>query len=217
MKTILNKHLGKMAVSACGLAMAALGLLIAAGCSTTSLEQAAMQMRATELAKTNLFVLRAGDEVKVSFPGSKSLDTTQKIRRDGKIVMPLIGEVNAAGLTPEMLQTNLGNLYEPQISSKVVIVTVESSSFPVFVTGAVVHPGKVVSDHPLTALDAIMEAGGFDFSNADLKDVRVVRHENGAMKTYSLNLKLVLDGEKSEPFYLLPSDIVYVPQRFTFF
>jgi protein involved in polysaccharide export with SLBB domain len=94
---------------------------------------------------------------------------------------------------------------------------VVASSFPVFVTGAVVHPGKILSDHPLTALDAVMEAGGFVLTTANLKDVRVIRNENGVMKKYSLNLKLLLDGKDSQPFYLEPSDIIFVPERFTFF
>ena len=162
-------------------------------------------------------VLRAGDVVKVSFPGAANLDTTQQIRRDGKITMPLIGEVTAAGLTPETLQAQLITKYAPQISSKQVIVTVDSSAFPVFVTGFVMHPGKVVSNHPITALEAIMEAGGFNYTSANLKDVRVIRNVNGVMTKYSLNLKRVLAGERSHPFYLQPSDIVYVPERFSFF
>ena len=188
------------------------------GCATSSNEKAMQAMAAAaNQDKPDLLVLREGDMVRVSFPGSANLDASQQIRRDGKILLPLIGEVTAAGLTPEALQTNLAELYAPQISTKQLIVTVVSSAFPVFVTGAVVHPGKITSDHPLTALDAIMEAGGFALATANLKDVRVIRNENGVMKKYSLNLKLILDGKSSQPFYLKPSDIIFVPERFSFF
>jgi len=60
--------------------------------------------------------------------------------------------VDAAGLTPDALQKKLIDLYAPQISSKEVTVAVQSSAFPVFVNGSVVHPGKILSDHPITAL-----------------------------------------------------------------
>ena len=162
--------------------------------------------------------LREGDVLKIFFPGSPTLDSTQVIRRDGKINLPLIGDVDAAGMTPKALETKLLDLYAPQLSSKQVTVQVESSSFPfLHVTGMVQHPGKVLSDHPMTALEAVMEAGGFDYTKADLKDVTVIRRENGIMKNYKLNLKAVLDGRQTNPFYLKPDDIVYVPERFNMF
>ena len=161
--------------------------------------------------------LREGDVLRISFPGSPSLDTTQQIRRDGKITLPLVGEVQAAGMIIETLQQNLVKLYAPQLSTKEVTVTVASSSFPVFVTGSVIRPGKIMSDHPITALDAIMEAGGFDYTKANLKAVRVIRHEKDRVENYTLNLKLVLEGKAHKSFYLKPSDIVFVPERFSWF
>lgn len=161
--------------------------------------------------------LREGDVLKISFPGSPSLDTTQTIRRDGKITMQLVGDVDAAGMTPSALEQKLVELYKSQISSSQVTVQVVSSSLPVYVTGMVLRPGKIVSDHPITALDAIMEAGGFDYSKANLKNVVVIRQEGNVMKNYKLNLKDVLGGKTHEPFYLKPDDIVYVPERFSMF
>jgi polysaccharide export outer membrane protein len=161
--------------------------------------------------------LREGDVLKIIFPGSPTLDSTQVIRRDGKINLPLVGDVDAAGMTPTALEKKLVELYAPQLSSKQVTVQVESSSFPFYVTGMVQHPGKILTDHPITALEAVMEAGGFDYARADLKDVTVIRRENNIMKNYKLNLKAVLNGRKSDPFYLKPDDIVYVPERFNMF
>ena len=161
--------------------------------------------------------LRPGDVVQISFPGAPNLNATQQIRRDGKITLSLVGEVDAAGLTPAELEKKLVDLYSSQLVDKQVNVTVTSSSFPVFVTGAVQRPGKVLSDHPITALEAIMEAGGFDYNRANLKAVKVIRNNNGHMENFKLNLKEVLAGNESNPFYLKPSDIVYVPERFTWF
>lgn len=163
------------------------------------------------------YVLREGDTLKISFPGSPNLNTIQPIRTDGKINLPLVGEVQAAGLTPVALQKNLMDLYAPQLTSKEVIVEVQSSSFPVYVTGAVLRPGKIVSNHPLTALEAIMEAGGPDYTKANLKNVSVIRQEGNQTKNYLLNLKRVMDGKASQPFYMKPSDIIFVPEKFSWF
>jgi polysaccharide export outer membrane protein len=222
MKAKFAAALGNHIVTVSGLALAA--MLALSGCATKPSNEwssqattnSAMAMAAEQM-QTDTLVLREGDVVKVAVPGSPNLDTTQMIRRDGKIVLPLIGEISAAGLTPEKLRTKLTEQYAPQISSKEVVVTVESSSFPVFVTGAVIHPGKVLSDRPLTALDAVMEAGGFDYTKANLKDVRVIRKEDGVMRTYHVNLKRIMDGKISQPFSLKPLDIIYIPERLVLF
>ena len=107
-------------------------------------------------------------------------------------------------------------LYDAQLQAKEVTVTVESSTFPVYLTGAVLRPGKIVSDRPLNALEAIMEAG-VDYTKADLRAVTVIRHENGRSQHYVLNLKSVLKGEQSEPFALKRSDIIYVPEKYSWF
>ena len=163
------------------------------------------------------FTLREGDILKISFPGSPNLNITQQIRTDGKISLPLVGEVTVAGMTPVDLQKKLMDLYAPQLSSKEVTVEVQNSSFPVYITGAVLRPGKISSDHPITALEAIMEAGGFDYTKANLKDVVVIRQEGSGTKNYTLNLKLVMEGKTGEPFYLKPADIIYVPEKFSWF
>lgn len=190
-------------------------LALASGCQTQAPQSGGVKDQTT--APPEIIALRDGDILKISFPGSPSLDTTQQIRRDGKITLPLVGEIQAAGTSTEVLQQNLVKLYAPQLSSKEVTVTLTSSTFPVFVTGSVIRPGKIVSDHPITALDAIMEAGGFDYTKANLKAVRVIRHKGDRVENYTLNLKLVLDGKENKQFYLQPSDIVFVPERLSVF
>ncbi len=161
--------------------------------------------------------LREGDVLKISFRGAPNLDTTQQVRRDGRITLSLVGEVKAADLTPTELEKQLVQLYASQLVTKEVTVTVVSSSFGVFVTGAVIHPGKIISDRPITALEAVMEAGGFDSAKANMKAVVVIRNKGGQTKNYTLNLQLVLEGKQTEQFYLEPSDIVYVPEKFSWF
>jgi polysaccharide export outer membrane protein len=164
-----------------------------------------------------VLVLREGDDVRISFPGAPNLDTLQRVRTDGRITLSMGGEVIAAGMTPTELEQKLLELYSADLVSKEVTVTVISSTFTVFVSGAVLKPGKIVSDHPISALEAVMEAGGFDATRADMQAVRVVRVQDGVTKNYVVNLKLALEGGQSEPFYLKRSDIVYVPEKFSWF
>jgi len=186
-------------------------LLTATGCQTTETKPRPTSPQSEAL------ILREGDALKITFPGSPNLDTTQTIRRDGKITLQLAGEITATGLTPSNLEKEIAKAYGTQLISKEVTVTVIASSISVFVTGAVLAPHKVLADHPITALEAIMEAGGPDYAKANLKDVRVIRYENGRAHTYVLNLKLVMQGSQVDPFYLQPSDIIYVPERFSMF
>jgi polysaccharide export outer membrane protein len=162
-------------------------------------------------------VLHEGDTVRITFPGAPDLNASQPIRRDGRISLKLVGEFQAAGLTPTAMEKELLKLYGPQLQTKEVTVAVDSSSFPVYITGAVLRPGKIMSDRPLTALEAIMEAGGFDYTKANLKSVTVLRHENGRSEHFTLNLKRALAGTEDEAFNLKPSDIIYVPEKFSWF
>lgn len=162
-------------------------------------------------------ILNPGDVVRIAFPGAQNLDTTQQIRRDGRINLYMIGEIKAADKSPAEFERELVQAYSTQLVSKEIKVTVISSSFAVFVTGAVVKPGKIMPDRALTAFDAIMEAGGFDNARANAKEVRVIRQEDGQTKTYTLNLKAVLDGASAEPFYLKAHDVIFVPEKISWF
>ena len=188
-------------------------LALLAGCQSPKLTALTSQ----ESTPYSSIVLREGDVVRITFSGAPNLNTVQQIRRDGKIYLTMVGDLKAVGMAPADLEKEVLKLYESQLVSKQVTVTLESSQFPVFVTGAVLRPGKIGVDRPLTALEAIMEAGGFDYSRANTKSVRVIRQEEGQVKTYTLNLKPALNGQKIEPFYLKPSDILYVPEKFSLF
>ena len=198
------------------LALGLILLMAVAGCQTTPTH------RFNELSEQapnppEPVLLREGDVLKISFPGAPNLNADQQIRRDGKITLQLIGEVNAAGMTAAQLEKELSQKYKSQLTSPEVTVAVASSSFSVFVTGAVIKPGKISANRPITALEAIMEAGGFDYVKANLKAVKVIRNEGGKNTNFTLDLKRVIDGKDTQPFYLKPSDIVYVPERFVIF
>jgi polysaccharide export outer membrane protein len=189
-------------------------LTVLVGCQTAP--QASALPEGTDMPDTNI-VLHEGDNVKITFPSTPKLDAMQLIRRDGKIVLPVFGEVQAAGLTPKELEKFILDTYGKDLVTKEVTVTLESSQFPVYLNGAVGHPGKIESARPLTVLQAIMEAGGPNTATANLKTVKVIRTEGSEVKTYQLDLRGILKGQPSKPFYLKPYDIVYVPEKFTLF
>ena len=167
--------------------------------------------------RTESLVLREGDDLRISFPGAPNLDTTQRVRTDGRVTLSMVGEVVAAGMSPADFEKKLLDLYANELISKEVQVMVISSTFTVFVSGAVAAPGKIVSDHRLTVLEAVMEAGGFAAGKAEMRAVRVVRTENGETKNFVVNLKLAFEDGRSEPFYLKQADIVFVPEKFSWF
>ena len=156
-------------------------------------------------------VLLPGDDLEISVFGVPDLNTTQRIRPDGKISVKLFGDIVAAGKTPSELQNELVKLYASQIQVKAVTVIARSSA-AVYVTGAVGRPGRVEYLRPMTALDAIMEAGGFDQKGgARLGKVRVVRTETNQVQSILLDFDEILTKGGQAPFYLKPFDTVYVP------
>jgi len=156
-------------------------------------------------------MLSAGDELEIVCLGAPDLNTSQPIRRDGKITLGLIGDYEAAGKTVEGLQKEITELYSRHLQVKETSVVVRSMA-PVFVAGAVNVPGRVVASYPITALDAIVEAGGFFETEAKMCSVVVIRHRDGKRKGFKLDLKPALRGEEVPVFYLQPFDIVYVPR-----
>lgn len=199
------------------------------GCKTTTQEDQQASLAQAALAATQAseprsllnpaekLLLREGDTLRITFPGAPNLNALQVIRRDGKITLALVGEVQAAGLAPADLEKRLLDLYGPQLQTKEISVSLEASAFQVYVVGAVLKPGKIISDRPISALEAIMEAGGFDQTRANMKKVRVIRYVAGSPEYHTLNLRSALVGQGGSAFALRPADIIYVPERFTWF
>ena len=157
--------------------------------------------------------LAAGDVIKLSFPGSPDFNQTQKIRADGKVSLPLIGEVTAAGKSVPGLQTELIGLYKSQLRNSDVVLTLESGVVQVVVSGAVVKPTKLTFERPTTVFQAIMEAGGVsDFGS--FKRVQLIRTVKGEQRTQLLDLRPALTGKSTAVVYVKDGDVIYVPQNF---
>jgi polysaccharide export outer membrane protein len=155
--------------------------------------------------------LTAGDVIRVTYPGAPELNTVQKIEANGKVSLPTIGSVTAQGKSVATLQSQLTGLYQSSLQNPTVLVAVETAASGVYVSGEVVKPGKVSLDRPMTAFEAIMEAGGFTkFANP--KQVVVVRTQGGKTQRYALNMSDTISGASSSAFYLRPYDTIYVKQ-----
>lgn len=159
-------------------------------------------------------VLAPGDTLRISFTGARQHDLAQRIRPDGKISLPLVGEVRAAGRTVGALQADLSSRYKTQLQDSEVVVILDGSAAAVYVTGAVNRPSKIPLDRPMTALEAVMEAGGFAPGLANTKKVLLVRNNNGRQYTHTLDLSPALSQASSAPVFLRPYDMLYVQERF---
>src|SRR5437762_3249191 len=154
-------------------------------------------------------ILASGDVVKLTFSAAPELNQSQKIRVDGKLSLPLVGEVDAGGKTVGQLQSELIELYKSQLKTPEVTVSLESSVTTVTVSGAVHKPGRLTFERPTTVLQAIMEAGGpSEFGT--LRRVRLMRVVNGVYKSQIMDLHDL--SKEVKPFYVRDNDMIYVPQ-----
>ncbi|HEU4418784.1 MAG TPA: polysaccharide biosynthesis/export family protein [Planctomycetota bacterium] len=158
-------------------------------------------------------VLEPGSQMEVKFFYTPELDTAQQVRPDGKISLPLIGDIEVAGRTPEsvrgqLLERYAGKLVDPEIN--VIVRTWPNRR--VLVSGQVLKPGVYDMTGSMTVLEAVMFAGGPDFREGDVSEVIVIRREGKDCHGYLVDLEPTLAGEAATPFELRPLDVVYVPR-----
>jgi polysaccharide export outer membrane protein len=216
MKTI-TPDLGqrrRLAAGACTLAALAVVILCLTGCeSPQSTFPAEFRDPTTFSNAPTAGRLNEGDVIRITFEADTNMNTVTKIQLEGNINLPLVGDVKAAGKTLEELKAELMRRHEDLLKVSEISVELVSSAASVTVSGAVLRPGKIPMERPLTALDAVMEAGGFDPNRARLDRVTVLRIENGQQRLYKLNLKDVIEGKATTPFYLKPFDNVHIPEK----
>jgi polysaccharide biosynthesis/export protein len=158
------------------------------------------------------YVIGPTDVLSVVFWREKDLSLDVVVRPDGKISLPLLNDVQAAGFTPEQLRRVLGEAAKRFLEEPVVTIVVKQvNNNRVFITGEVQHPGPFVLPGPATVLQLLAMAGGFtDF--ADRKHILITRLENGAQRSFSFNYDDVVKHRALEQNILLkPGDTVVVP------
>ena len=153
--------------------------------------------------------LSPGDTIKVAYSDESVSDQTQKIRRDGKVSLPLIGEVTAAGKRIIDFQNELISLNEEHLENSEVVVTLESGTVGVTVSGFANKPGKFSFDRPTTVFQAIMEAGGVS-DYGSLRNIHLTRIISGEQRTETINLRPAIRGEPTKPKYVQDGDVIYI-------
>ncbi len=156
-------------------------------------------------------ILSPGDIVKVTFPGQPDYNQSQKIEADGKINLPLVGPVTAAGRTLTGLQQQLQAMYGSQLSNSEVVVSLDSKVTQVVIAGAIQRPAKYVFDRPTTIYQAVMEAGGPD-QFGTLAKVKLTRLISGRQRTQVFDLRPIARGEAVRPVYVQAGDVIVVGQ-----
>ena len=153
--------------------------------------------------------LSPGDVIKASYADETIPDQTQKIRRDGKVSLPLIGEVTAAGKRVIDFQHELVRRYEGQLESNEVLVTLENGTATVTVAGFANKPAAYPFDRPTTVYQAVMQAGGVsDYGSAS--NIHLTRIINGVQRSETVNLRPTIRGESTKPTYVEDGDVIYI-------
>jgi polysaccharide export outer membrane protein len=155
--------------------------------------------------------LVAGDKLRIEVYKDPQLSQSLQIRPDGKITLPLVGDVAAAGATPRELAQQLTERLREYVTAPVVTVIVaETMPALVYVMGEVNSPGAQPLAEPISVLQALAVAGGFkDFANP--KKIRILRKgANGSLQTIPFNYKEAVEGT-GRPVLLQPGDTVIVP------
>jgi polysaccharide biosynthesis/export protein len=134
------------------------------------------------------------------------------VRPDGKITLPLLNDIQAAGLTPQQLAAKISEGLKKFITSPQVTVGVtEINSRRIFVNGEVARPGAFPLLPNMTVLQALSSAGGFT-QFARLKNIYILRMENGTQVKHPFNYKEAVSGKRPEQNILLEGgDIIVVP------
>jgi polysaccharide export outer membrane protein len=158
------------------------------------------------------YVIGAPDVVRVTVWKHPELSVEMQVRRDGKISVPLLDDVQAAGLTPAQLKGHITEGLSASISRPNVTVSVITpSSQTVTVLGGVNQSGTIALHRDMGVVEAVAAAGGFT-AWADKDDIRVVRLVEGRRVSYSFSYRAYLSGDPEADIFLKPGDVVVVPE-----
>lgn len=195
-------------------------LVMAAGCSQQPvIKQGNMISNSNEvLSSAAAYYIGVDDVLQVNVWKNSDLSVTVPVRPDGKISVPLIGDVQAGGKVPmdvaaEVRKSLTKYIREPQVT--VILTELRSHEFVsrIRVTGAVQSPASLPYRQGMTVLDAVLQAGGLnEFASAN--SGKLFRKSPEKTNQYSLYLKDILNsGDLETNYELMPGDIISVPER----
>jgi polysaccharide export outer membrane protein len=157
------------------------------------------------------YVIGPEDVLHIAVWKENDLTATIPVRPDGKISLPLLNDVQAAGFTPIQLADSLTEKLKKYISDPHVTVVVTTiNSKRIYLVGEVLHSGATPLSPNMTVLQALSNAGLNQF--AKTKGIYVLRTENGRQQKLPVDYRKIIKGERIEQNYLLrPGDTIVVP------
>ena len=158
------------------------------------------------------YLIGPEDILTIVFWREKDLSSDVVVRPDGRISLPVLQDVNAAGLTPEQLRDALTKTAERFVEDpNVTVIVKEINSRRVFITGQVAKPGPYNVTSPMTVVQLIAFAGGL-LEYADGEKILIMRTENSNPTSFRFNYKDVREGKNlKQNIQLKPGDTVIVP------
>jgi len=156
------------------------------------------------------YVIQPGDSLLIDIIENTTISRTVPVRPDGKISLPQLNDIQAAGLTALQLRENLIKEYRRFYKVVEVTVTVTGiTGYKINVIGNFNRPGQIVFHDKTTFLEAISLAGGLG-EWANPKKIYIIREIDGQQKRIKVNYKDILAG-KAEDIWVLPGDIIVAP------
>jgi polysaccharide export outer membrane protein len=167
--------------------------------------------RPTQAALPDDYRLQPGDKLRVEVYKDAQLSQSVQIRPDGKITLPLLGDIAAMNMTPIDLRDRIASSLKEYVNNPVVtVIVVEGTAPTAFIVGEVNHPGPITLQGSMTVLQALAMAGGLkDFANS--KNIRILRKGPAGSQTIPFNYKDAMKGSGSASVFLQPGDTVVVP------
>lgn len=190
-------------------------LVVLAGCSSG---RSSDMPPLSETGLLSEYRIGVGDSIQINVWRNPELSLAVPVRPDGKVSMPLIGDILAANQTATELSAAItaglsSYVRNPQVT--VIVANPSSSDFQrrVRITGAVKAPQSIPFREGMTVLDLVLMAGGpNEFASSN--NAKLYRRINGEVKVYTIRLNdLMSKGEVTTNYDLQPSDIVSVPER----
>jgi polysaccharide export outer membrane protein len=170
------------------------------------------RIRPTQTKLPDDYALQPGDKLRIEVYKDAQLSQSVQVRPDGKITLPLIGDIAAMGLTPIALRDRVATALKDYVNNPVVtVIVVEGTSPTAYVVGEVNRPGPVTLQPNMTVLQALAIAGGLkDFANA--KNIRILRKgSTGLQQTIPFNYKDAIKGSGDGSVFLQAGDTIVVP------
>ena len=157
------------------------------------------------------YAIGADDMLQISVWKEPDLTESLPVRPDGKISMPLLNDVTAAGLTPTQLADSISSKLKKYIADpRVTVVVTAMNSRRIYVMGEVAHTGTMTLQPNMTVLQALASAGFTQFANT--KGIYVLRMENGKQQKIPVPYRALIKGEAiDQNLVLKPGDTIVVP------